>query len=327
MFRDGCCAGFLAIALICSTIFTQPPHAAEITIEPTISDGIQNFSSCQLYIVGRIESPDAEKFRVAVLTAMKRGCQIKQVAIYSLGGDLKAAMNIGEQISVLAIETQGPTQLEMEFKSIPSPPPTRTCLLEPVDSFDYIKVIQGKGAPRSTRRMVFYPRTGKGDPRCTCASACFFVWLGGAKRSGNFILVHRPYFDPKEYASMTITEARQAYLHLTKESLAYLEQMGVPEGLRAKIFSISSENSARLTDQELSFLRSSPYREELVIAKCGKRPAETVQEKALSIKGADIRVGDPKSFEAMQTYIRCIADAEREISTQARAEYLRRYGP
>ena len=220
--RCAVCIGLLVIASTGFESFGRPAEAAEITVEPAISDGNTSLSLCHVYVVGRIESSDAEKFRAAVLSAMDRGCYVEQVAVYSPGGDLTAAMNIGDQISVLAIETLGPTQLEIELKSMPSPQPTRTCMLEPVDFFDYIKVIRGKGAPRATRKMVFHPRTGNGDPSCTCASACFFIWLGGAKRSGNFMLVHRPYFDPKDYANMTITEAKQAYSYLTKESRTYL---------------------------------------------------------------------------------------------------------
>src|SRR6185369_3256103 len=58
------------------------------------------------------------------------------------------------------------------------------------------------------------PRYGIGDARCTCASACFFIWAAGAEREGDVIMIHRPYVDPQQYAMLGADEAQAAYKKL-----------------------------------------------------------------------------------------------------------------
>ena len=64
-------------------------------------------------------------------------------------------------------------------------------------------------------------------PNGACASACFFVWLGGVSRWGDRLGIHRPFPPEAQMRKMTPAEASQLYQSLSAEIRAYLIEMDV----------------------------------------------------------------------------------------------------
>ena len=95
------------------------------------------------------------------------------------------------------------------------------------------------------------------------------------------IMIHRPYFDPKEYAKWPQTDAKSRYQAQQKFVEDYLREMEVPDSIIRKMFSISSTDLVALTREEITMMDSRslwpPYLDELYIARCGKN--EACQEK------------------------------------------------
>lgn len=119
----------------------------------------------------------------------------------SAGGSVDEALRIGRFLRQNFIETRVPTSIEL--------PDGRHSLMS-----------AGEGrAPHCDSK--------RGEV-CTCASACFFVWAGGAARVGNSLAIHRPY--PVEAAArrMTASEADRVYRDLLGRLGAYFDEMGIP---------------------------------------------------------------------------------------------------
>jgi len=184
---------------------------------------------------------------------------------------------------------------------------------------------------------TFDPKTQRGDARCECASACFFIWAAGAARLGDVVGVHRPSFDPAEFSKLLPGEARAKYDRLTEASKSYLTKVGVSEELINRIFAISSTSIGYLDQRELGRLRRSPHLEELLIAKCGRL---TTME--------DLRALTSEEIDTISTYwygrhsmskpgelserVRRVLDTKncevlslREIHRQTNREYVRPY--
>jgi hypothetical protein len=157
----------LTLALIGGLAFwpivIPPVSAAEIGFRGT-------GGSCNFYIIGDIAENDGDVFRQTVLRAFDNGCSPHLLEVFSQGGNLQAAIDIGRQVSVLTMYTMAPEG-------------------------GAFRAARGWGCNLKGRVVAPYdPVTKRGDRNCTCASACFFVWAAGVKRLGNVVIIHRPYF-------------------------------------------------------------------------------------------------------------------------------------
>src|SRR5262249_38313697 len=77
-------------------------------------------------IIGEITGGDEELFRKQVTAALKEGHTVGRVRIYSPGGDLPTALDIGRQIRLLRASTEGPVSLPSEARY------TQMCRLGPI---------------------------------------------------------------------------------------------------------------------------------------------------------------------------------------------------
>jgi hypothetical protein len=253
-----------------------------------------------ILLVGRIEAGDDEKFRRTVVAEIRRRGHEKPpvsfLHIYSPGGNLSAALKIGEQVHLLQLETVAPTMrphVRTNFATGTPIPDTRLPQSEPrscdlpgererrervsdehrrhLDAMiEARKKKNYKYAPFDGQFETFDPKSQRGDARCECTSACFFIWAAGAVRFGDVVGVHRPTFDPTEFSKLSASEARARYDALTEASKSYLTKIGISQELINRVFATSSTNIAYLSQQELGMLRRSPHLEELLIAKCGR---------------------------------------------------------
>ena len=124
-------------------------------------------SACRILIKGTIATGDSGAFKDAALQCIKADHSVGIVDLQSLGGNFIEALSIGEQVQTLAATTR---------------------------------------APRIGRRGEEQLDTKKWNchsDQCVCASACFFVWISGAHRLGDALVIHRPFIEANIYRNIS----------------------------------------------------------------------------------------------------------------------------
>ncbi len=190
-----------------------------------------------LVIEGTIESGDFEKF---VKMIRDNQGQISTVYIFSPGGDFYEAMKIGGAMRALELATMVPMR-------------------------------DPSGRPSCGGIGGFLPKPN--DPKnCTCASACFFIHIGGVHRSGTFIAVHRPYFEKGNFGKLSEVEAKKAFEALQDSARVYMLSMGVPEHIQEDVLGTASDRALILDEKTVKtyFLGELPYRHEWIKNKCSR---------------------------------------------------------
>lgn len=84
-----------------------------------------------------------------------------------------------------------------------------------------------------------------------CASSCFFIYLGGARRFGQVLGIHRPYLSKDRYRSIGLKEAENTHLSAEKIVNDYLKEMGAPASYGHRILSIDSGDVEWLNSTEI----------------------------------------------------------------------------
>ncbi|TKB08402.1 hypothetical protein [Desulforhopalus sp. IMCC35007] len=124
----------------------------------------------------------------------------------------------------------------------------------------------------------------------TCASACVFILVGGVSKTAwpsSDIGLHRPYFKPEHYASLSLNEAEGGYAKVRNATRKYLVDMEVPTAYIEKMFSISSDDVYFLSETEKESLLVSPSAySEWVRAKCD--PPTAKEWELFKLKGFNI---------------------------------------
>lgn len=297
------------VAVIFFILLLLPTNAlgADIVVglQPGPSSGGKTYS-CDLLIIGEIAPGDGEVFRERILKAFGAGCTPHALRLFSPGGDLKAAIDIGRQVNTLALYTMAPD-------AGPRGPERSSwaCSLKGgiVGPFDKV--------------------TGRGDRNCICASACFFIWAGGVKRLGNVVAIHRPHFEATSFSGLALSEARQRYQGLTRAAQEYLSSLEIPDRLVGRMLSINSREGQFLKEDEVSEIRTRRYYEELLIARCGVSEAEEQKAADAALKGfKGQRTMDhiARRMEVSKVYIECYSGARRSILLQAKDDYLQKFG-
>lgn len=105
----------------------------------------------------------------------------------------------------------------------------------------------------------------------SCSSACFFILTAGVSRTvGDSVVgVHRPYYDKRYFADLSLSEAEEKYRELEQRSRNYLKAMGVPTAIVEKMFLMASDEVHDLSASEREFLLKGSFAyEEWIKAKC-----------------------------------------------------------
>ncbi|TCD48609.1 hypothetical protein [Chlorobium sp. N1] len=172
-------------------------------------------------IEGHIRSGDYEAFLGAVKAGEGR---VSRVYVFSPGGSVVEAMKIGMAMRRLELTSVAPAM---------SPSHRPRC-----------------GGPSGTGPVPDDPKN------CTCASAAFFVYIGGVKREGDFLAVHCPYYPESFHEQRSPERVRSAEALLHEASLRYMTRMHVPSSIIDQVFSTSPDHLRLLDPASVRALHS-----------------------------------------------------------------------
>jgi len=250
--------------------------------------------ACNLVIMGTIEERDDAAFSGLLATLLREGCTSPNVHLYSEGGNLGVAMKIGEDIHRLQLMTVAPMlylDAGMADELRPRdgarichflPGSTERDAREMAAASEYSKAvgraIQARARlPKAPARYGDYdPATGAGDPRCSCASACFFIWAAGSERMGDVVQIHRPTFGPKwrESEHIDLKNTREFFQTMLANAREYLGRMDVPVSLIDRMFAVDSGRAIYLSGSDIKSMAMTPHWDELRTLQCGPAPPE-----------------------------------------------------
>ena len=158
-------------------------------------------------IEGPIVSGDNDRFKKEVIDQLHAGHLITSVNIFSPGGDVDQAIEIGKQIRTLGAQTSAPFLDGDE----------RVCMRGELDAQ--------------------LPTTGG---TCDCQSACFIIWSAGTGRNGTFVGVHRPRFEADYFKNLTPQRASEKYSEVEKLTRDYFREKGIPDWAVSRMYSVAS---------------------------------------------------------------------------------------
>lgn len=270
-------------------LFSHTPDFAA-SISRSKGTSYKDVHVCGLVINGAIAPDDDRLFRTVILDGVKSDCLFLSLHINSPGGNLKAAVGIGEQVDILGLEVSAPLDIPASVKKQPA---------------------------------------SRGYAGGSCTSACFFIWIAGKERKGNVVAVHRPYFDPDFYRTISLPEARRQFDLITENARQYLDSQGVPKELIVKIFSINSRDTVMLSPQEIAQVSLKPFYDELIIARCKESQKEAeLRADDEGRKGARESIASAlaRSLRATKDFYDCKYEVMVDIARQTTIEYVKRYG-
>ncbi|MBB5048529.1 hypothetical protein HNR60_003296 [Rhodopseudomonas rhenobacensis] len=198
---------------------------------------------------GHIDEGDAQKFRRLVTPALRAGLVLYRVTISSPGGAVDDAVDIGEQIYVLRAQVRSPT------------------------------LPQGGSAPicgfTQVSRDIVQPGAGADttDPdgdECTCASACFFIWVSGFTRDGNTIGIHRFTYVDARGVPYSVSQTNSQYLRDQRKLSEFLWRKGVAPFIINRMFATDPDDMYFLNSSEIALLQRTPGVTDYVKARCSE---------------------------------------------------------
>lgn len=270
------------LLVIVALMVASPVQAARIGFFPELT-GLRSGTCPPIVIAGTIEDGDEDVFQRVVLQGYEAGCVPDVVQIYSNGGSLLAAMGIGIQVSTLMLRTQAPLTIGS----------ARLCPFGGGESGGWTY----DGSKRT------------GDARCTCASACFFVWSAGAVRDGGYIALHRPAL-PKGKDAVPPQDVRAAYKAIDDTVRTYLSGEGIAASVINRLLRTSSETVLELSKAEIERIGHKAFYEEALVAKCGASIAAANRRAE-----AQIRIREGSTASDMQ---RMMADFRKVLEDHER---------
>lgn len=254
----------------------------------------------EIVIEGNIEPGDFETF---IRIVRENQGQVSAVRIFSPGGDFYEAMKIGRAMRALELGSMVPMR---------DPSSRPSC---------------GDGG--------FGPKPN--DPKnCTCASACFFIHIGGIHRGGTFLAVHRPYFVKGKFGKLSQAEAKKAFDALQNSARDYMQEMGVPKHIQEDVLGTPSDRALILDEKTVKtyFWGELPYRHEWTKNRC-TRLSESEAERdesysrrllrARTASNADLSKSEWADLGALQKKKKEELDCAVSISKKSRADAYEKY--
>ena len=198
------------------------------------------FSNGRVYVVGRIEKGDFDKFEQIYKRSDRDN--LHMVDLRSPGGSVVEAIKIGRLIRKLYVMTNAPWSAAF-----------------------------GPGATKCSQEASGLRK----QLPCTCASACFLIWSGGVLRYGDELHIHQISFDKDFYGSLSPAEASVKYEAGLAKVRGYLKEMNIPDSVYEKMVGTASYQTYRLSRLEAAQLSSPPAYEEWLVARCGGYPSSS----------------------------------------------------
>ena len=85
----------------------------------------------------------------------------------------------------------------------------------------------------------------------TCASACFFLYAAGVRRSGSVLGIHKPSLPADEYFALGLDGSVDAHQRIEAATAAYLQRMGVPPVYTSMMLAAGSAEMVWLSRDEI----------------------------------------------------------------------------
>ncbi len=260
-------------------VVVSPLKALAADVRPHISKA---GTYTAIVIEGEIAQGDFETF---VKIVRENQGKVDGVYLFTAGGDFREAMKIGRAMRALELASQVPLR----------------------DSAGRPDCDWGGGGS-----VVPTPK----DPNnCTCASAGFFIHIGGIHRGGTYLAVHRPFFGKGEFGRLSQADAERAFDALQQSARSYMEEMGVPTDIQEDVLGTPSDQTLLLDELTVKthFWRELPYRHEWIANRCRELSAAEEERlkrddlRALNARLAEeskcaIEVGRQSRFDAYTKY-------------------------
>jgi hypothetical protein len=214
-----------------------------------------------IVIEGPIRPGDFGKFETILREG--RGL-ISRVWVFSPGGDFEEAMKIGRLARKLELTTEPPSA----------------------------------GRKPSCRGGDYEPGL-KDSNNCICASAGFFIYIGGIERIAGHLIIHRPRYASNQFGTLSPAEAEKHHNALQAVAASYMREMELPTRIIEEVLAVPSNEGKVLDHETVSTYLSvvSPARQEWLQNRCGGfRPggATLEVENCISSTRRDMRL---KAFE------------------------------
>jgi hypothetical protein len=257
------------------------------------------FGERSVIVEGKIEAGDYDKPRSIYgergQTEFSLGLpEVKVLSLASPGGDLAEAMKIGRLVRTLKLITNVPSRI----------------------------------GPHSTLGIVNEHKLKNPQANYVCASACFFIFVAGVKRtddlgSGDAILgVHGPYLSDSDLRSLGGDQAIASASRLRTTVENYLKEMSVPAKYADMMFAVPKDEVRWIGEADFHAELEGviPELKDWLAAKCDDR---TDVEKALWKMMADPRpmrqlsAADRSIFDMMEKKCRGCAIAKMRLSTNS----------
>ncbi len=225
-----------------------------------------------LVIEGAIEAGDAKSF----IALVKKHADVGEAYIFSSGGNYEEAIKIGRAMRSLEMSSNVPYRYSHD----------ELLQIDRVMGSDLSSHYKS-GEPVCGHISGIEPTPMDGK-NCICASACFFIHIGGISREGNFLAVHRPYFVKGMFGKLPEVEAKKKFDALIKSSHEYMTDMGVPKSVQEDVLGTSSDEVSLLENKTIKtyFTGAIPSRYEWLKNKCSLLSDEQVARlKELQKKG------------------------------------------
>jgi hypothetical protein len=257
-------------------------EAAAADVHPYYFPG--NGDDGAVVIEGTIQKGDFETFERIV---KENNGDIRTVFCFSPGGDFYEAMKIGRAVRALNL-------------------------------FSYAPARDKSGNGSRCEAEDIFP-TPKNPKNCTCASAGFFIHIGGTGKWGTYLKVHRPYFEQGKFGTLKETEARVAFDKLQEASREYMTEMGVPQRIQDDLLATSSTDALLLDKQTVltHFVGYLPHLDEWLKNKCSRLTADERNRRKgylLSAKNySDLTEREKKDYDALGSK----SDQETECTVAA----------
>lgn len=171
-------------------------------------------------------------------------------------------------------------------------------------------LIEGMRMGELIRPLRLVTRVEEGG---VCASACFFIWMAGARRNANEsgspnlygrVGLHRPYLASPENSENSLSNQYNVMQGVT----TYLESKLIPRRLIDFMMARPSNNIYWLTEEDLEELgRVPPDLEELYVSKCG-------YDRKLKVQQLDaMQRGDSRLLDTLNKKMQVVSECQGDV--------------
>ncbi|HHC29810.1 MAG TPA: hypothetical protein ENK80_04500 [Rhodobacterales bacterium] len=296
---------YIVVGLFTMLALALPRSAKAADFHVGYFDGTSSIT-----LVGQIVPGDAERFRQTLRKISDGDGVATHLYLFSPGGSIGEALEIGRLASQLAMTTIAPS-----YDAAANGPLSCFFRVSQTET-DYEDI-----------RWRYNRATGEGDARCNCASACFLIWAGGARRAGNYLGIHRAFYRPELFKQDDFDQAREKYRNMRHIIENYLDEMNVPGLVVDRMFSVSSTDIQPLAQEFVEIMQAPAAFDEYTRAFCPQEVAERENAaevlkiaKAQGVSDAGVQVLNTALQAAYDKAFYCERDVRRKIFRKAYAK-------